>query len=240
MQNSSPISTGDRDQGSSFLGKPGIRKTMSLAEQVAFQVSQAIVEEELAPGEAITEQSLSESFGVSRGPVREALRILEKEGLVEIVPRQGTRVTRLTVDEVNQVFELRSVLLGFCAACAARSKDVECLGILRDGCAQLEDNLNSKNSLNVHTEISARMNEALVAASKNNRISQTVFQLARQTARYTRLGLSASASRARSVESWKELIALIANGKEREAEMLERKRVLDVREFASQRIELID
>ena len=96
---------------------------MSLAEQVALQVTEAIVEEQLAPGEAITEQSLSDDFGVSRGPVREALRILEKEGLVEIVPRQGARVTQLTLEEVNQVFELRSVLLGFCAACAAETQN---------------------------------------------------------------------------------------------------------------------
>ena len=229
-----------RDQGSSFLSKPGMRKTMSLAEQVALQVSQAIVEEELGPGEAITEQSLSESFGVSRGPVREALRILEKEGLVKIIPRQGARVTRLTIEEVNQVFELRSVLLGFCAACAASSKDSVCLDVLREGCAQLEGNLKSENSLNVHTEVSARMNHALVSASRNDRISQIVLQLARQTARYTRLGLSSSASRERSVQTWKELILLISEGKVREAEMLERKRVLDVREFASHKIEETD
>jgi len=66
------------------------------------------------------------------------------------------------------------------------------------------------------------------------------LQLARQTARYTRLGLSSSASRERSVQTWKELILLISEGKVREAEMLERKRVLDVREFASHKIEETD
>ena len=210
---------------------------MSLAEQVALQVSEAIVQEELAPGQAITEQSLSDNFGVSRGPVREALRILEKEGMVEIVPRQGARVTHLTIEEVNDVFELRSVLLGFCSARAAETQDEDCLRILREGCARLEENLNSEKSLSVHAEVSAHMNEALVSASQNERIDQIVFQLARQTARYTRLGLSSSSSRQRSVKTWKELIDLISQGKAREAEMLERQRVLDVRRFASIRIE---
>ena len=84
------------------------------------------------------------------------------------------------------------------------------------------------------------MNEAMVTTSKNERIDQIVFQLARQTARYTRLGLSSSSSRQRSVKTWNELIGLISDGKEREAEMLERRRVLDVRKYASHRIEEAD
>ncbi len=229
-----------RSQVSGILGRSTPRRTMSLAEQVAFQVSQAIFEEQLPPGQAITEQSLSENFGVSRGPVREALRILEKEGLIEIIPRQGARVTRLTIDEVNHVFELRSILLGFAAGCAAKSKNEKCLAILRDGCNRLEKNLGSENSLSVHAKVSSRMNEALVSASQNERINQVVFQLARQTARYTRLGLSSQHVRRRSVQTWKELIKFIEAGQVREAEMLERQRVLDVREAASQRIDEAD
>lgn len=237
MENMKPTTKGHPSLNSSILGSASPRKTMSLAEQVALQVSEAIVEEQLAPGEAITEQSLSDDFGVSRGPVREALRILEREGLVEIVPRQGARVTQLTLEEVNQVFELRSVLLGFCAARAAETQNENCLRVLREGYVKLEQNLVSDDSLTVHAVVSNRMNEALVAASKNERISQIVFQLARQTARYTRLGLSEHASRQKSVETWKELIAFIADGKIREAEKLERRRVLSVQKIASDRLE---
>ena len=236
MQESNTLLGNDLSESLSLRGKSAPRKTMSLAEQVAFQVSQAIVEEQLSPGQAITEQGLSENFGVSRGPVREALRILEKEGLVEIIPRQGARVTRLTVDEVHHVFELRSILLGFAAGRAAETKNEECLSILRDGLQRLTTNLEHENSLSIHAEVSSRMNEALVAASKNDRISHIVFQLARQTARYTRLGLSCEDARRRSVETWKELIGLIEAGKVREAEMLERQRVQDVKDSASQLI----
>lgn len=219
------------------LAKKSVRKTMSLAEQIAQQVSESIVQEDLAPGQAITEQSLSDNFEVSRGPVREALRILEKEGLVEIIPRQGARVTHLTIDEINQVFELRAVLLGYCAARAAERQSSACVEVLTRGCAALERNLSSDNSLGVHMDVSAEMNEALIAESENERINQMVFQLARQTARYTRLGLSEEVARKNSVETWRELIRLIANGKDRDAELLERRRVLDVREFAVKLLE---
>jgi hypothetical protein len=60
-----------------------------------------------------------------------------------------------------------------------------------------------------------------------------IFQLARQTARYTRLGLSNDAARKNSVKTWRELIRLISSGTIREAELLERSRVLNVREFAA-------
>ena len=216
-----------------LLGKNTARKTMSLAEQIAEQVAESIVQEKLSPGLAITEQSLSENFQVSRGPVREALRILEKEGLVEIIPRQGARVTHLTVDEINQVFELRAVLLGYCAALAAEKQSKACIDVLTRGCAALERNLSSDNSLGVHIEVSSEMNEALVAESNNQRVYQMIFQLARQTARYTRLGLSDDAVRKNSVKTWRELIRLISSGTIREAELLERSRVLNVREFAA-------
>lgn len=216
-----------------LLANKTVRKTMSLAEQIAQQVAESIVQDELAPGQAITEQSLSDNFQVSRGPVREALRILEKEGLIEIVPRQGARVTHLTINEINQVFELRAVLLGYCAARAALKRNPDCVDVLTRGCAALELNLASDNSLGVHMDVSTEMNESLVAESENLRIREMVFQLARQTARYTRLGLSEKAARENSVATWRDLIRLISEGNEREAEMLERRRVLDVRKFAA-------
>ena len=224
-----------------FVGRgSNPRKTMSLAEQIALQVAESIVQEELSPGEAITEQSLSNNFEVSRGPVREALRILEKEGLVDIIPRHGARVTRLTIGEINQVFELRAVLLGYCAARAAERKSATCISILTVGCKAIEQNLAKGDSLGVHIAVSSKMNEALVDESDNERIHQIVYKLARQTARYTRLGLSESGARQNSAKTWRKLIRLISKGSAREAELLERQRVLDVRKYASKSIEEAD
>lgn len=231
------VRNGAAETGGALLSLGGIgRRAMSLAEQIAQQVAEAIVQEELAAGQAITEQSLSDSFSVSRGPVREALRILEKEGLVEIVPRHGARVTRLTLDEVKQVFELRAILLGYCAARAAENKGGNSLAVLKGGRDGLVANLKGEDSLQVHMSVSADMNEELVRASGNERIMQLVHHLARQTARYTRLGLSSTAAREKSVKSWSELIDLIEAGKVREAELLERSRVVNVRLHASELI----
>lgn len=210
----------------------GRRRTLSLAEQIAEQLGESILQDALKPGDAITEQSVSGQFSVSRGPVRDALRILEKEGLVEIVPRRGARVTNLTIQEVSDIFDIRAVLLGHAARLAARRKDPECLRVLKEGFAILAKNLDGRNDLDVHFRVSARMNFALVERSGNEKLCEIVFHLARQVARYTRLGLSTPERRADSVKTWRELIVLVENGMDDEADVLERQRVRQAQALA--------
>ena len=217
----------------SLFPKPrGRWRTLSLAEQIAEQVGETILREGLRPGESITEQSLSDQFSVSRGPIRDALRILEKEGLVEIVPRRGAQVTQLTTREVSDIFDIRALLLGQAARLAARRCDPECLRILKEGCAILTQNIRGADDLEVHLRVSARMNFILASRSGNDKLCEIIFQLARQVARYTRLGLSTPERRADSVNTWNELIVLIENGMEDEAESLERQRVKQAQALA--------
>lgn len=78
----------------------------TLAVQIAQYVSDKIIRSELNPGEKIQEERLAEELGVSRSPVREALRILEKARLVEVVPRHGARVTEMTAEFVDYLFDI--------------------------------------------------------------------------------------------------------------------------------------
>lgn len=208
------------------------RRTLSLSEQIAEHVGKSILQETYLPGDAIIEQRISEEFSVSRGPVREALRILEHEGLVEIIPRRGARVTRLTVREVSDIFDIRSVLLGHAASLAAQRRDDVCLRVLKEGCEVLAKNVEGADDLDVHCEVSAKMNQTLVERSGNEKLSEIVTHLARQIARYTRIGLSTSERRKDSVDSWRELTLLIEAGLDDEADRLERQRVREVRSLA--------
>ena len=78
----------------------------TLAVQIAQYVSDKIIRSELEPGEKIQEEKLAEELGVSRSPVREALRILVKDRLVEIVPRHGARVTQMSETYVDSLFDI--------------------------------------------------------------------------------------------------------------------------------------
>ena len=86
-----------------------------LSRTVADWLAQRIISGESAPGERLTEPRLAELAGVSRSPVREALRILEGEGLVEITPRHGARVTHVGVRDARELYECRLLLEPRCA-----------------------------------------------------------------------------------------------------------------------------
>lgn len=86
-----------------------------LSRTVADWLAQRIINGESAPGDRLTEPSLAALAGVSRSPVREALRILEGEGLVEITPRHGARVTHVGVRDARELYECRLLLEPRCA-----------------------------------------------------------------------------------------------------------------------------
>lgn len=86
---------------------------MSLAELALRRLRAEILSGALAPGERLIEEHLTRRFGTSRAPLREALRLLGEQGLVEHLPRRGVRVTELSERDVDELFGLRDVLERF-------------------------------------------------------------------------------------------------------------------------------
>jgi DNA-binding GntR family transcriptional regulator len=103
-----------------------------LSRTVADWLAQRIISGESAPGERLTEPRLAQLAGVSRSPVREALRILASEGLVEITPRHGAHVARVGARNAHELYECRLLLEPRCAAQAVAA-------ITPAGVAELED-----------------------------------------------------------------------------------------------------
>jgi DNA-binding GntR family transcriptional regulator len=91
-----------------------------LRQVVTDALRKAILSKQLKPGERLIEEQLAADLGVSRNPVREALRVLESEGLVEISPRRGASVTNVSEEEAQEIVEVRAALEGLCARLAAR------------------------------------------------------------------------------------------------------------------------
>lgn len=85
-------------------------KPITLREQVFEEIQRAILEKRIKPGDHIREQELTESLQVSRTPVREALVLLERDGLVEISPNRGCFVRRFDERDIREIFELRTAL----------------------------------------------------------------------------------------------------------------------------------
>jgi DNA-binding GntR family transcriptional regulator len=114
----------------------------SLQEKVYDHLKQAILAGEIEPGERLLETRLAESLGVSRIPVREAIRKLEREGLIVVFPRRGVYASSLSPRDVDEVYAVRAVLEGLAARLAAEHKNDTHLArldeILADMAAQVE------------------------------------------------------------------------------------------------------
>jgi DNA-binding GntR family transcriptional regulator len=82
-------------------------KKIPLREQIINAIRDAIIEGKFKPGEKISEQELSEQLGVSRTPIREAIQILQQQGLVKIVPKSGTYVTNVEAEELKDSLSIR-------------------------------------------------------------------------------------------------------------------------------------
>jgi DNA-binding GntR family transcriptional regulator len=92
------------------MGSDGYGLPVTLVELAANRLRDAILRGALEPGEKIIEEQLCADFGISRAPLREALRLLAQQGLVEHLPRRGSRVTEWSPTDILQLFALRYVL----------------------------------------------------------------------------------------------------------------------------------
>ncbi|ANQ83828.1 GntR family transcriptional regulator [Azoarcus olearius] len=111
---------------------------LALYQEVAERLRERIFSHELPPGTWVDEQALAEQYGISRTPLREALKVLASEGLVTLKPRRGCYVTEISERDLDEVFNIIALLEGECArASVARASDAD-LARLRDIHATLE------------------------------------------------------------------------------------------------------
>src|SRR3954451_20688147 len=95
----------------------GLLRPESLVDLAVRRLRAEIVGGAFAPGERLVEEQLTRRFGISRAPLREALRLLGQQGLVEHLPRRGVRVVQLSSRDIDELFSLRDVLERFALQC---------------------------------------------------------------------------------------------------------------------------
>ncbi len=211
---------------------------LSLPEQIAAQLAMRITSGAYAPGERIMEQAIAAEFAVSRGPVREALRLLEKDGLVLILARRGAQVTKLTIAEVKEIFNIRAALNGLRdRGIAEDPARLRLLPLLEIEIAELQRLARNPRRGSEYVEQVFKLNRLLTAASRNARLRSILGALAQQTLRYSRLGLSTEQRRRQSVKHWQELLKAMRDGDGERAQRAAEKRVLDSRDAAIRKLQ---
>ena len=118
----------------------------AIGQQLTGVLKAAIVNNELAGGEKLVERDLQKKFGVSRSPIREAIRDLEKMGLVEIVPRKGTIVKVVTKEDIKEDYMVRAPLEGL----AAREAYLNMEASDREGLAKALQDMHKATKYNDH------------------------------------------------------------------------------------------
>lgn len=154
-----------------------------LREIVFGTMRNAIIEGDFKPGQRLMEVQLAEQMGVSRTPVREAIRKLELEGLVVMVPRKGAYVAGLSSEDIKEVVEIRAVLEGFAAKQAANNSTDKVISTLREVLINFEKAVAENNVVDL-INYDTQFHDVIYKAAKNTRLIQMISSLREQVQRY--------------------------------------------------------
>ena len=146
----------------------------ALYEEVAEQLRQRIFRRELEPGSWIDELKIAEEFGISRTPLREALKVLAAEGLVTMKVRRGAYVTEMSEKDLRDVYHLLSLLESDAAGVVAERATPEQQQTLRDLHAELESAAGNREAF---FSVNERFHMALLDMADNRWRSQMVADL---------------------------------------------------------------
>lgn len=151
---------------------------------------EAILQQVLKPGERLMEQELAEEMGVSRTPVREALRKLEQEGYIVLVPRKGAYVAGLSIKDFCNVFEMRGALEALAAGLAAARATPEEIEEMERNLV-LEAAHYESSDLVKTIDVDTRFHELIYQAAKNKRLQNMLKELRDQVQRIRTKSLTA-------------------------------------------------
>ena len=156
---------------------------LPLRDVVFNTLRQAILRGELKPGERLMEIQLANKLGVSRTPIREAIRKLELEGLVLMIPRRGAEVAEITEKSLRDVLEVRGALEELAVKLACQKITDEQIQELRMAEKEFEMALSS-GDVTVYAEADVKFHDVIYRATDNQRLIQLLFNLREQMYRF--------------------------------------------------------
>ena len=163
--------------------KMDVNDYLPLRDVVFNTLRQAILRGEMEPGERLMEIQLAQKLGVSRTPIREAIRKLELEGLVIMIPRKGAEVAHITEKDMKDVLEVRSTLEELVVELAIKNVTDEKIEELKCANKVFESAIVSKDAVNI-VEADEKFHDILYSMTNNARLIQIINNLREQMYRY--------------------------------------------------------
>lgn len=164
-------------------------KHLSLVDKLVNFLEKEIIEGQLKPGERLIETRLSKALGISRSPIREALRILEREGFVTVSPRRGITVSEFTNKDIDDVYKIRAPLEALAAELATANLTDENITELESIYLDMKKAAEKKD-LKKYFQFSQEFHEKMLKATDNERLIKILNNFRKQILRFRFFGLS--------------------------------------------------
>jgi DNA-binding GntR family transcriptional regulator len=194
----------------------------TLHEEIANNLKELIMSGELQEGDKIKEDELCSSMGISKTPLREALRVLSVEGLIKLVPNRGSFVSTPTFEEIREMFDVMSVLEGICARAAVKkmsAKDLAALEKLHD---KLEKNF-KRRAQREYIRINNQFHAFVQELAGNRTLNQIVNGLRQKILLYRYQSLNLPERFEQSIQEHRDLIKAFRKKDSKKVETLMRR-----------------
>ena len=208
-------------------------KTVSLADQVFEKLENDIITGVYPKGEVLTEMKLVDQLGVSRTPIREALRRLEMERLIQETGK-GSVVLGITLPDLEDIMNIREQVEGIAAFYAAQNATEEEKKELQH-ISELQDFYFSKQDLDNLQKIDDRFHDALYEVSHRTVLHDTLLPLHRKSMRYRKITVKHQSVQERSVNEHKKIIEAIVAGNGKLAQELMTLHIRNAKEHVIER-----
>ncbi len=202
------------------VDKPVFQVPEIIGTELAHHLADRIIFGELAPGERIVEEDIVQRFNVSRSPVREALRMLEQEGLAVRESRRGVWVTPIGLEDLDDVYACRLVLEGLATELAAQNcvkEDLEAIHAAIERLRAIDAGGNIQEFFRENLLLATRIH----TAARNNTLKRLLGSVGKQAHRYRYIAYShIPEMRKASVQGHEEILASMEKGNARHARIL--------------------
>lgn len=203
-------------------------RTLSIADQIFEKLEQDILIGNYERGEILTESALSESLGVSRTPVREAIFRLEQEHLVELIPK-GIKVIGISFEDIKIIFDMRVRIEGLGARLAAENATDEQILKMKEYVDLQEFYFNKKDTENIKG-MDTNFHKTLYEMTHSMHLYQTLYELHKKTLKYRGVSITRESRAALSVKEHRDIYNAIAKRDAEFAEALTVKHIENARD----------
>ena len=183
-------------------------QTSSLTSAVQQALERMITLGELGPGDKLNEAALAERLGVSRGPVREAFRVLEEAGLLTLKKNRGVYVRQIPLQEALEIYELRAMMEAHVGAVLAESASEEQLNSLQTMIDSMEQAVQAQDSA-LYYRLNVEFHETMVSFAGNRKLYLLYRRLTRELALFRRRNLAVQSLLTGSIQEHREVLAAI-------------------------------